>query len=666
MAGIPPFGAPPGISLSITDGRYLKLDASNGPLTGNLGFGAFHPTAATVQTEVAFAAFTNGSGYATVAANSIINNLNNFAVIGWVQMQASSQSFGMIFTKGQGGGANDSAFLVFRNSTGFNLAYRWWDNSNTQHDMTGTKQVFDGAWHEVLMMYDGSTMYGYVDGVLDTSTPFSGTLQTTAAEFGIGEWNVGSPILQPIGAFQEVQLYNRALSGTEITNLYNSGAGVIGTATSGLVVGLHLGSGSGSTDSDYSGNGFDATLTSMSWVTGHVATTVSIPHVLNPWTSSDGSLPGQEGIINIGDPNGTLNFQGINLTSTFNGNVGITVNSLGQVGIGTLNPSGTLTLDGLGVQNPLVITNNGTVLLSISDTGALEVGTGQTFEILSNGTSVFSIPSGGTPHVFQLNCDTFGVQLPGNSALDGGFQQGIWTASFADYVPINDVVAQIGPKGAVNLDLKLNSGQTNNLWQVRDASGTVLANMDSSAGLHIPTFQLGTSSTSGYVLTTNSSGIGTWQAIPTFSTTLTGDVTGSGTSNFATTIKTNVGLAGSPTTTTQSAGDSSTKIATTAFVGTALAAPTASASVSLTAGTAYQNTSGTNVVISGVINITAAVGGSINLGMGATSTPTTQPISPALSTALLLPFTARVPNNYYLLIQTSGTITVGSITAIAT
>lgn len=48
--------------------------------------------------------------------------------------------------------------------------------------------------------------------------------------------------------------------------------------------------------------------------------------------------------------------------------------------------------------------------------------------------------------------------------------------------------------------------------------------------------------------------------------TLTGDVTGSGTGSFATTIKSGVALAGSPTTTTQSPGDNTTKIATTAFV----------------------------------------------------------------------------------------------------
>lgn len=62
--------------------------------------------------------------------------------------------------------------------------------------------------------------------------------------------------------------------------------------------------------------------------------------------------------------------------------------------------------------------------------------------------------------------------------------------------------------------------------------------------------------------------------------TLTGDVTGSGTGSFATTIKSSVALAGNPTTTTQSAGDNSTKIATTAY------ADAAASAVGITTGTA--------------------------------------------------------------------------------
>lgn len=59
-------------------------------------------------------------------------------------------------------------------------------------------------------------------------------------------------------------------------------------------------------------------------------------------------------------------------------------------------------------------------------------------------------------------------------------------------------------------------------------------------------------------------------ATPTMTVTLTGDVTGSGSGSFATTIASSVALAGNPTTTTQAAGDASTKLATTQFVQTAV------------------------------------------------------------------------------------------------
>lgn len=57
-------------------------------------------------------------------------------------------------------------------------------------------------------------------------------------------------------------------------------------------------------------------------------------------------------------------------------------------------------------------------------------------------------------------------------------------------------------------------------------------------------------------------------------TALTGDVTASGSGSVVATIKTNVALAGSPTTTTQAASDNSTKIATTAQAQAAIKAGT--------------------------------------------------------------------------------------------
>ena len=61
------------------------------------------------------------------------------------------------------------------------------------------------------------------------------------------------------------------------------------------------------------------------------------------------------------------------------------------------------------------------------------------------------------------------------------------------------------------------------------------------------------------------------QATGNYITALTGDVTASGPGSVAATIKNDVALGGNPTTSTQSAGDNTTRIATTAFVTTAVA-----------------------------------------------------------------------------------------------
>jgi hypothetical protein len=98
------------------------------------------------------------------------------------------------------------------------------------------------------------------------------------------------------------------------------------------------------------------------------------------------------------------------------------------------------------------------------------------------------------------------------------------------------------------------------------------------------------------------------------SISMTGDVTwtvsfdGSGNVTAAGTIKTNVALAGSPTTTTQAAGDSSTAIATTAFVQNALTSLDAKPPVSycstsaLPANTYANGSSGIGATLTGTSN----------------------------------------------------------------
>jgi beta-galactosidase len=84
----------------------------------------------------------------------------------------------------------------------------------------GNSSVNDGKWHHVAGVYDGQTMYLYVDGVLDSSQPASGPIGTNDEPVYIGEnsemtgrhWN---------GMIDDVRIYSYALGETDIEALYS-------------------------------------------------------------------------------------------------------------------------------------------------------------------------------------------------------------------------------------------------------------------------------------------------------------------------------------------------------------------------------------------------------------------------------------------------------------
>lgn len=83
---------------------------------------------------------------------------------------------------------------------------------------------------------------------------------------------------------------------------------------------------------------------------------------------------------------------------------------------------------------------------------------------------------------------------------------------------------------------------------------------------------------------------------------------------------------------------------------------------SLTAGTAKQNTLGYDILVNVSVAFSLATAATVVLGVGPTSTPTTDAVTASISAGTVVSFSAIIPNNYYILVNTTGTITVGSIT----
>lgn len=84
----------------------------------------------------------------------------------------------------------------------------------------------DGLWHHLVLSYDGSTFTPYVDGTAGSTASASGN---GSSDPGYGGFRLGLDLgggISPASIkIDEVGVWDRALSSTEVTTLYNSRTG---------------------------------------------------------------------------------------------------------------------------------------------------------------------------------------------------------------------------------------------------------------------------------------------------------------------------------------------------------------------------------------------------------------------------------------------------------
>lgn len=152
-----------------------------------------------------------------------------------------------------------------------NIALSWeLGSSSTAQSAAVGGALNPGTWYHAALTWDGSNVKTYLDGVEIDSRAQTVTPDTTVYPLRIGENASGSSRAFP-GALDDARVYNRTLSGTEITALYNTGAAKAKTANNlGLIGYWSMEDGTGTQATDFSGGGSAGTLTgnAVSWVNG--------------------------------------------------------------------------------------------------------------------------------------------------------------------------------------------------------------------------------------------------------------------------------------------------------------------------------------------------------------------------------------------------------------
>lgn len=127
---------------------------------------------------------------------------------GWrviAQQEASANHF-MIRVNDSSGGTNGTVGVSFY--------------SGSVYGVNSTTNVKDGQWHHIVGVRQGSDLHVYIDGVLDNTT---NSVSTGTVDVGgtlkIGSYQVSNELFS--GAIDDVRVYQKALTGDEISDMYN-------------------------------------------------------------------------------------------------------------------------------------------------------------------------------------------------------------------------------------------------------------------------------------------------------------------------------------------------------------------------------------------------------------------------------------------------------------
>jgi hypothetical protein len=122
--------------------------------------------------------------------------------------------------------ANSGSHRLWQYRLGGGIEVIFFKDDVTPNNATSATNVADGNWHLTTVTWDGTTIRAYVDGVADgTPKSFSGTLNSAANGISIGlhSWMTGGTDF--VGVMDDVRIYSRALSASDVAELYNDGGG---------------------------------------------------------------------------------------------------------------------------------------------------------------------------------------------------------------------------------------------------------------------------------------------------------------------------------------------------------------------------------------------------------------------------------------------------------
>lgn len=209
---------------------YWKLDESSGTAADSVGSNTLTNNGTTgfvaglINNAIDLGA-SNTTKWMSSTSNSSISN-GNYTLNVWVNVTTvpSGQNMQLLNV---GNSTNNLTYTLYYREVGAGTKLRFGrvKDGVAANELEVAKDMGTGTWHMVSMTYDGVNIEGFYDCVSQGTLASSGN-GTSGSVNGV---TLGASIYDNLqkfsGLIDEPGLWTRALSSTELCQLYNSGAG---------------------------------------------------------------------------------------------------------------------------------------------------------------------------------------------------------------------------------------------------------------------------------------------------------------------------------------------------------------------------------------------------------------------------------------------------------
>jgi hypothetical protein len=209
---------------------YWKLNESSGTFASSVGTfpGSISGTGVTYDAsgKLGRCITTAGTGYITMGTSTTLKPATALSVSAWFKT-TSSGYFTILSNYTVGGGYWGYHMSIEQPVTNWIVSGVIGDGAGTHiSTVDGTTAINTGAWFHAVFTSDGTNIKLYINGTQEggnVSFPYSPSYEA-GGDFEIGARDGGSAPLT--GSVDEVGLWSRALTQSEVTALYNGGTGI--------------------------------------------------------------------------------------------------------------------------------------------------------------------------------------------------------------------------------------------------------------------------------------------------------------------------------------------------------------------------------------------------------------------------------------------------------